>query len=177
MLSSPTSFFFVVDIFRGSPSIASGNSGGKILRTDRILSFFPWSLFVLERARVRESARLQPRTLSFLSPQRDVSRLSLLLEMTEKPAPKNALQAGGHGGKLSMLFEGPRLLKPALYPKEAAWYEALNRGELPAALTEHALVPRFLGYEQRNGIRYLVLENLVHGYLQYAHLFLCVCTA
>lgn len=88
-----------------------------------------------------------------------------------KPAPSNAMQAGGHGGDKSMLFEGAHCLKPALAPKERAWYEAIAAGTLhPLAA---AVAPRFHGIATRTvvdaaghtarTVDYLVLEDTTFG--------------
>lgn len=84
-----------------------------------------------------------------------------------KPQPSSALQAGGHGGAHSMLFEGARCLKPATAPRECAWYESLAAGTLhPLAA---AVAPHYYGTVTRPVIDdtghttgsadYLVLEN------------------
>ena len=98
----------------------------------------------------------------------DAERERIKSWTASKPAPSSALQAGGHGGARSVLFEGAHCLKPALAPKERAWYESLAAGTLhPLAA---AVAPRFHGVVARpvagdaaRTADYLVLENTTFG--------------
>lgn len=93
--------------------------------------------------------------------------------MTDKPVITNELQAGGHGGKKSFLFEGEKCYKPTFAPREAQWYHDLVDGKLPAELVTNKIVPKCYGFEKRTDptdgeeTEYIVIENLLWNFKQY----------
>lgn len=70
-------------------------------------------------------------------------------------------QAAGHAG--IMLFEGERLLKKGKQ-SEINFLEWLSTQTNPDLMELKALAPRYFGIEERNGNKYIVLENLLFGY-------------
>lgn len=79
-----------------------------------------------------------------------------------KHTPDAADQVGGHGGKQGLVFEGSLILKPALMPKELAFYQkTLDAKRDPATAT---LFPRYYGLEERDTewgkIQYMKMENI-----------------
>lgn len=89
-----------------------------------------------------------------------------------KPVITNDLQAGGHGGKNSFVFDGEKCYKPTFAPREAQWYHDLVDGKLPPELTANKIVPKCYGFEKRvdptdgEETEYIVIENLVWKFKQ-----------
>eukprot|EP01105_Mastigella_eilhardi_P012145 TRINITY_DN2795_c0_g2_i1.p1 TRINITY_DN2795_c0_g2~~TRINITY_DN2795_c0_g2_i1.p1 ORF type:complete len:270 (+),score=91.12 TRINITY_DN2795_c0_g2_i1:228-1037(+) len=79
--------------------------------------------------------------------------------------PDAADQVGGHGGKQGLVFEGELLLKPALMPKEAAFYKKINAGGQELAV---AVTPKYFGTVKRQTqwgeIEYIKMENVCHTF-------------
>ncbi|KAH3762191.1 Inositol hexakisphosphate kinase 3 [Pelomyxa schiedti] len=74
--------------------------------------------------------------------------------------PDAADQVGGHGGKQGLVFEGNRIYKPALMPKEKAFYESIQAsGE-----NNGSVAPRYYGCVTRDTqwgpLEYMILENI-----------------
>ena len=89
-----------------------------------------------------------------------------------KPKPSSGIQAGGHGGLNSLLFEGDKCLKPAFSATEREWYEDIAAGKLhPLAAT---VAPKFYGVVTREvvdpatsskrNLDYLILHNTTFGF-------------
>ena len=113
-----------------------------------------------------------------------------------KPKPSSGIQAGGHGGLNSLLFEGDKCLKPAFSATEREWYEDIAAGKLdPLAAV---VAPKFHGVVTREvvdpatgakrNLDYLILQNTSFGFewfvdpffypttaLPFFHRFLWVC--
>ena len=70
-------------------------------------------------------------------------------------------QAGGHAG--IMIFEGNRLLKKCKQ-NEISFFEWMHLQADPIMEDFKKIAPEFYGIEERNGSRYVVLENLLQGY-------------
>jgi 1D-myo-inositol-tetrakisphosphate 5-kinase/inositol-polyphosphate multikinase len=70
-------------------------------------------------------------------------------------------QAGGHAG--IMIFEGDRLLKKSK-PNEILFVEWLCAQTSQLWTDFKTLAPRFYGIEEREGNKYVVMENLLLGY-------------
>lgn len=67
-------------------------------------------------------------------------------------------QVGGHGGD-ALLFEDGRVLKRTTYPKELAFFRAVEAGDVPAGLT-----PAFFGTVTRDGREYIAMGDVTAGF-------------
>ena len=79
-----------------------------------------------------------------------------------KSPPLNDLQAGGHGGDKSVIYEG-RFVKKLSSESEVEWYKRITEGSLSCSCV--GVCPKFCGTETRrteNGKELLlvVLENI-----------------
>lgn len=89
--------------------------------------------------------------------------ISVIPEPAKKAKMHEEGQAGGHGGTL--IFEGDKLLKKAKQ-SEIAFFEWLySPNQTDSIINEiKKYAPKFYGIEERNGERYVSMENLLTGY-------------
>ena len=79
-----------------------------------------------------------------------------------KSPPLNDLQAGGHGGDKSVVYEG-RCIKKLTCESEIEWYKRLTDGSFSVSCLD--VFPKFVGVERKTNesgkqLLYIILENI-----------------